>query len=127
MPRQRVWSGQEKEKLAIAYIAATNNSDVGADQRAPLFMAKVVVNFVRLTPIAAEPGRYRDRSASSVWAQLRDKFFPDIQRFNSSLRLVYISHPTGVTEQEKINMAIAIHLGRTKRMDYQFRNFHPES
>lgn len=36
-----------------------------------------------------------------------------------------MSVPTGTTEQNKINMAVAIHKKKTKLMDYSYRDFDP--
>jgi hypothetical protein len=54
---------------------------------------------------------------------LRDQVFPDVNKFNEALRLVQASHPTGVNDDNIMSMAIALHLGETKRMDYQFKSY----
>jgi hypothetical protein len=39
------------------------------------------------------------------------------------LLVIYNSNPTGVTEQQKVNMAVAYHLGRAEGMDYKHKDF----
>ena len=41
------------------------------------------------------------------------------------MRVVSISIPTGVTEKEKINMAVAIHCKETKKMEYKVKSYDP--
>ena len=56
---------------------------------------------------------------------MRDNVFGNLQKFNKAIRKVEVSNPSGVTEQQKINMAVAIHLGKTNKMDYEFKDFDP--
>ena len=37
--------------------------------------------------------------------------------------MIEVSNPSGVSEIQKINMAVAIHLQLTKKMDYQYKDF----
>jgi hypothetical protein len=54
---------------------------------------------------------------------LRNQVFPDVYKFNEALHLVQASHPTSVNDDNILSMAIAFHLGETKQMDYQFKNY----
>jgi hypothetical protein len=36
------------------------------------------------------------------------------------------SQPTGVDDQQKINMAVAIHMKKTAKMDYAYKDFEPK-
>jgi hypothetical protein len=54
---------------------------------------------------------------------LRDQVFPDVNKFNEALRLVQASYPTGVNHDNILSMAIALHLGETKQMDYQLKSY----
>lgn len=78
-----------------------------------------------LAPAGLNPklGTYHHRGAAA-WTFLRDKIFRDIQKFvNGALLSLYLSKPSGVTEQQKINVAVAIHMKRTKSMDYEYKDF----
>jgi hypothetical protein len=117
------WTAKEREHASIAWFRATNNGIEGVNQRNQDFRNKVFDFFKVLAPMDALPGRYGDRSANSVYIYLRDKIFPSINKFNESLLLVQSSHPTGVNDDNIISMAIALYLGKTKRMDYNFKTF----
>jgi hypothetical protein len=39
--------------------------------------------------------------------------------------LIYRSNPTGSSRQQMINMAVAMHLGKTSKMEYQYRDIDP--
>jgi hypothetical protein len=58
-----------------------------------------------------------------VYNHWRDSIAKDIQAFNKAKRMVRLSNPTGVTVEEKHSMAVAIHLGKVKKMDYGSRGF----
>jgi hypothetical protein len=68
-------------------------------------------------------GQFGDRPPKAVYVFLRDNIFPDVNKFNEALCLIQASHPTGVNEDNILSMAIALHLGETKRMDYNFKSF----
>ena len=65
--------------------------------------------------------RYEGRSAKSV--KLRFDFVAaDIQKFQKSLRLITSSNTTGITEKELIAMAIAVHVGKSHKISYDFKD-----
>ena len=41
------------------------------------------------------------------------------------MRVVSISDPTGVTEKEKVNMAVAIHCKEKNKMEYKYKIYDP--
>ena len=75
-----------------------------------------------LAPLGHAPGTYHERG-DRVYKYLRDNCFNEIQKFNKSIRMIEVSNPSGVSEIQKINMAVAIHLQLTKKMDYQYKDF----
>ena len=77
--------------------------------------------FEAVSPTNCELGRYYHRK-DTVYPYLRDNIFPNVQKFNKSLRIIEISNPTGTTEQD-MNMAVAIHLGETQKMDYAYKDY----
>ena len=49
--------------------------------------------------------------------------FGDIQKFHKAIRIVDVCNPTGVSAEQQLSMAVAIHLGKTNKMDYEFKDF----
>ena len=88
-------------------------------------MTRDGLKYSQLSPNDCHDGTYHKRGLR-VYPYLRDNVFPEIQKFNKALRIVYSSNPTGTSEEEKIRMGIAIHMKETKKMDYQYRSY-PES
>jgi hypothetical protein len=123
MGKAPTWTTKEREVVALAWLRATNNGIQGADQKSEVFRNKIHALFKAFSPRDAPPGRFGDRPPKAVYVFLRDQVFPDINKFNESLRLVQASHPTGCNDDNILSMAIAVHLGEARRMDYQFRNF----
>jgi hypothetical protein len=81
-------------------------------------------NFRTLAPpCQTNSTRYHMRGTTAVWNYFRDHIKHDVNKFNIALRVVRTSKPTGVDEQQIVNMAVAIHLGKTKKMDYEFKDF----
>jgi hypothetical protein len=124
MPRGKQWHPLEVAAVAKAYVEVTLDSVRGADQTLETFVARILVILKRLAPadLLATSVTYHYRGAAA-YPYLRDNVLRDIQKFNSALRIVYVSEPTGTSEQEKINMAVAIHMGKTNRMNYAFKDF----
>ena len=127
MGRGLGYSLHERRALAIAYINASNDSVDGADQNVPEFGAKIITNLLTLQPTGAEPGHYVDRDETGVtqWQYLRDSVFGDIQKFNHSFLLVEQAEISGITDQEMINIAVALHLGRIDHPDRDARDTNP--
>ena len=63
--------------------------------------------------------------SAQVYTYLRDNIFPDIQKFHKAIRVVSISYPTGVTDKEKVDMAVAVHFKETNKMEYKYRSYDP--
>jgi hypothetical protein len=58
-------------------------------------------------------------------AAVIDKFkiiSADCQNFGKALRVVHASRSTGVSEDGMLSMSIAVHLGKSPRMDYRFKD-----
>lgn len=69
-----------------------------------------------------QDGRYGNRPIIS----LRNHFASmsaEIQKFYVALRRVRASNPTGVNEDDIASMAVAIHMGKTNKMDYEFKEY----
>lgn len=125
MPQGLKWSPTEAAELARAWANASNNAIRGADQRHDEFWDDVLakMKLVRPTIPAEQNGRFWQRGREAIHAYWRDHLSKDVMSFNKALRKVFEAEPTGVTLQEMICMAVAIHLKKTKHMDYHFKNF----
>jgi hypothetical protein len=57
--------------------------------------------------------------------QWKDLLSRNAKKFNTCLVRILKAKPTGVTEDQKVNMAITIHLGKIDTMLYCFKDFEP--
>jgi hypothetical protein len=123
MGKGPAWTDKERELVTLAWVRATNNGIQGADQKSEVYRNKIHAFFKALAPAKYPAGCYGDRAPKAVHVFLRDKVFPDVNKFPESLRLVQASRPSGCNHDNILSMAIAVHLGETKRMDYQFKDY----
>jgi len=72
-------------------------------------------------PPSIAPGMVHLRG-SQVYPYLRNNVFRSFQKFNKALRHIYACKPTGVKEQQKMNMAVAIFKGEVNKMDYEHKD-----
>ena len=114
MGKGRKWSPEESLHLAESYVdVSEDNGEThvrGTSQDAQVFWSRVYSKFAKRNP-GNSPGQYGDRAMSAVSNHWKEKIKLDVRKFNICLRKVYKSKPTGCTDQEKINMAVAIHRG----------------
>ena len=126
MGKGRKWSPEESLHLAESYVdVSEDNGEThvrGTSQDAQVFWSRVYSKFAKRNP-GNSPGQYGDRAMSAVSNHWKEKIKLDVRKFNICLRKVYKSKPTGCTDQEKINMAVAIHRGKTDKMQYCHRNY----
>ncbi len=66
---------------------------------------------------------WADRKDSAIQSHWTDKISRDVKKFNSHLLRVFNSKPTGVTDQQKVNMAVAIHEGKIDCMSHRHKDF----
>ena len=125
MGRAKNWTKEEIALACKAYAVATENSVSGCDIRGEDFNQNLVDIFKTFAPVPTPEDTYHFRK--HVYVYLRDNVFGALQKFQKSIRKVEASSPSGVTEQQKINMAVAIHVGKTKKMDYDFKDFDASS
>jgi hypothetical protein len=108
MPRQKgakSWSESEVRLACRAYANATNTHK-GCDQKQEDFIQAVVKNMERISPANAKPGTHHHRGAC-IYKYVRDNVFKASQKFNRSLLLVEDCQLSGVSDQEKTNIAVA--------------------
>jgi hypothetical protein len=123
MGKAPTWLTKEREMVALAWLHVTNNGIQGCDQKGEDYQNKIHALFKAFGPRDAPPGHYGDPAPKAVYVFLCDNIFPDINKFNESLRLIQSSNPTGMNDDNIISMAITLHLGKTKWMDYNLRDY----
>ena len=123
MGRAPNYDVQELEHLAIAWRNATRDNVKGADKKVEVHTAIIENNMKCLAPPGVSDDKYHGRGGERLHQYWRDTIAPELQKFNSALRIVKLSRPTGVGQDEIISMAIAIHQQETKKMDYAFKNY----
>jgi hypothetical protein len=129
MGRNKSWTADEKEVLARAWIAASEvRSEIdGAGKENEMFWDLVLDEIRKRMPQDAHQivGRYSMRAISAIKSHWSDKVKNNASKFNTALMIIYRSNPTGSSRQQMINMAVAIHLGKTSKMEYQYRDINP--
>ena len=130
MGKAASWLAAEITVVAQAWIEASedgtnrNGGLSGTDQDKDQHWNQVMANVEkRAPPDAVREGRYHYRGIKPIKSYWRDQISKECNQFNRDLLLVYNSNPTGCTEQNKINMAVAIHKGKVERMEYRFKDF----
>jgi hypothetical protein len=127
MGHGRHWTPDEREKLARAYRKVTGNARVGSDQLASMYRDKILAEFKTLSPPnAKDQDRYWARGAEAVWTYWRDTVSKDLNKFNKALMVIKAQTPTGgLSEQELINAAVAVHKRVTRKYTPGYRNYDP--
>jgi hypothetical protein len=124
MGRGKGWCPFEALKVAEAYVRAPNDPILGADQKGSRFWTKVQTIFAALSPDDCPAGTYKYRKVDAIKVFLKEHVFPQVNKFNISLRLVNAANLTGnLSELQKINIAVAIHLGHIQKPDYDYKDF----
>lgn len=117
MGRAKTWSAEECEAAAHAYVAATEDEIEGAGQKGEDFASAVHQVFEEKSPPGVQgTGTFWDRDPNGdnmiVWHYIRDTIMKETQKFNTALtQVMYLS---GLTNEEKINVAVAIFLKKTE-------------
>jgi hypothetical protein len=108
------WNAQEVRVACRAYVKATNTTK-GTNMDLKAFCKLVMENVRKLGPTNPTEGTYWKRG-EQCYIYIRDNAFKQFQKFNSSLKKVYCLELSGVTEQEKINIAVAHYLLHPKKI-----------
>lgn len=116
MGKGKQWTTKECKHLAEAWIEVSEDQDQtevkGANQNADAFWRRVFARFVAKAPPDHLSGTYSGRGENAVRNYWTDNIARDCKKFNKSLMKVYQSRPTGVTLEEKTNIAVALFLGK---------------
>ena len=123
------WDSPECRDLATAWISASEENGEaslkGTHQESELFWESVRKHFDDKTPDNCTKGTYKDRGTTAVKNQWCEKVSRDVKKFNEALLKVMNGKPTGVTEEQKINLAVAIHLGKVDTVAHRHKDFDP--
>jgi hypothetical protein len=106
--------------MPLDHLPAFNNPLRDADQKQKVFVADLLSKLEGLAPAGLNPklGTYHYRGAAA-WTFLSGTCFKDVQDFiNGTLRSAYLRAPSRVTEQQKINMAVSVHIGKNYNENY---------
>ena len=120
MPRKKAWTTEERRVGALAYLSATNDCVHGKDQSSMVFWTKVEDKMKQIP--STEPFD-TDRTAGAIKSFMSNTLFRDIHLFSKSLQMVVCSKPSGVSQDQIINMAVAIHQGVVTCRDYKMRDY----
>lgn len=126
MGRGSGWSDVELGHLARSWKHASEDPIVGIDQKCARFIDTMFEKFKSFAPRSAQGKVYGARNPKSIKSKW-DDVSADVQKFRESLQLVQASHPTGVTEDQILSMAIAKHLGKRNKMSYDAKDYPHEN
>jgi len=132
MGKAKTWSSLECEGAAKAYVDATMDNIRGAEQCGEEFTSTAHKCFHFYSPPGVkDAGTWSDRDpggdTAKVWCYIRDALLKDVQRFCRTLNVVLNMGLSGLTHQEKVNIAVALCLKKMKDGDthHQHKNFDP--
>ena len=119
MGRSSAWNAEETILLAKAYIAASEDKSEtnGIEKKKNVMWTDVLKEYELRAPAegSATVGRFHNRGLKAIKSRFLDTIQPDVLGFNKALLTIFRSKPTGCTNQEKINMAVALHCGKQDR------------
>jgi hypothetical protein len=134
MPQGKKWSSEECEALAEAWINVSEDKGrgtvKGADQSSERFWSRIVI---LLEQVAVrnklEPaeliGKYHHREVKALKNQWTDKLARDVRKFNKCIAKVHAAQLTGVDENQKINIAIALVKGKIDVPSSRYKDMNP--
>jgi hypothetical protein len=111
MPRGPGWTPADDADLAKSWSRISGDPVIGIDQTASSFWARIAVEYNTLSRRRDAQERV-ERSACSIKSRWNSVVRPNCSKFVSALQTIEDIRPTGATEQDKINLAIALYNGR---------------
>lgn len=124
MGRGKQWASTECKHLAEAWIAVSEDQDElevkGANQDSDRFWNRVYSKYIAK---GRQEGCYGERTLSAVKNFWSDNISRDCRKFNKSLVKVYASRPTGVTQAQMTNIAVALHQKKADTASSRHRDF----
>jgi sRNA-binding regulator protein Hfq len=128
MPKGKRWSPEESFDLAQAWINVSEDAGEvevkGVNQDSDEFWSRVRANFKARGP-TVQDGTYGDRAVTAIMNHWKDNISRECKRFNKSLLKVHSCNLSGVNQQDKINIAVAIHMGKSDCPAARLRKYQP--
>jgi len=122
------WRPNETVVLAKTWIAVSNDPIVGIGQKGAQFWGKVKAKIDENSPAEHEQehesGLFKDHGVNSMKHFWTDQLQPEANKFQDRLTRVLAAKLTSnLTEQQKINIAVALHVGKIDQPNYDFHDF----
>ena len=112
MGKGKAWGSPELFHLALSYINVSedqgNNRVNGTNQAMDAFFKRVIESFKEKAPADTPEGTYGERTPEAILRQWREGIKAGVRKFNKAINVVLNGKPSGVTEDQKINVAVAI-------------------
>ena len=128
MGKGKKWSAEECLHLSEAWLSVSEGEGEtklkGTSQTQDAFWKSVVELFSSKGPSNPD-GVYGDRPQTAIMNHWKDNISRDVKKFNKAILMVFRSKPSGVTEEEKINIAVAIHLKKADSASSRHKDFQP--
>lgn len=122
MGRGVTWTAAECADVARAWIFASEDPILGTDQTSNQFYTRLFERFCEYAPTDANEKQYKSRGTKATrhkWEAIA----ADCQKFRSAIRAVRLFQPTGVNKEQKLSMAISIHVGKRQAPSYDAKDY----
>ena len=120
MGKGKAWAQEECVHLSEAFIAVSEDHGsariAGTNQTVADFHQRLIEAFRSKKPEDTGEGTCDERTDTAVVNQWKDNIKAQCRKFNKCMNIVHSAKPTGVSQQEKLNMAAAIMCGETRSM-----------
>ena len=127
MGRAPHWIIEERVAVAESWLEASEegSEDVGSDQDKATFRKKIMDNLKAKAPSnSLATGRFHARGEGPVMKQWGE-ISKNCSAFNKKILQVHASAMSGVTEQQKINVAVAMQNSIIAAASYQQKDYEP--
>jgi hypothetical protein len=127
MNTSKHWTSSEINMAANVYFDSTQNAIKGTDQPHDDFKMDLLERWLKAGPSMPPPDTWSNRldnsldGAAKLHNYIRDYIIKPLQKFNSNLRDVELSEPTGTTTDMNLSMAYAIFLKKTNKVNYDYK------
>ena len=122
MPKGKKYTEPEIVLVAKAHCWATNDGIKGVEQKGDSFMQRVVEYLKRHAPDNVIEGTYHTRDVASIQRHV-SKMKADVAKFMAKLCQVLLVDWSGLSYDQKVNIAVALYLGKAKAPHYDYKNF----
>ena len=129
MTPNKHWTEKEITGAASAYFEATQNPVKGVDQTHDSFKLELLERWLKLAPAIPPPDTWSNHlddslaGAAKLYTYIRDSIVKHLQKFNTSLRAIELSGASGTNPAMNLNMAYAIFMKKTNKLNYDYKDF----